>query len=66
MGTPARLPGPCGWYPPSVFGPLPTRERVLLPRLVIEWQVALVMYHGFADPLITPYGTIAYYESVVS
>jgi feruloyl esterase len=25
----------------------------------------LLMYHGYADQLITPYGTIAYYESVV-
>lgn len=25
----------------------------------------LLMYHGYADPLITPFGTIAYYESVV-
>ena len=26
----------------------------------------LLLYHGYADPLITPYGTIAYYESVVA
>jgi feruloyl esterase len=25
----------------------------------------LLIYHGYADQLITPYGTIAYYESVV-
>ncbi|MDH3293072.1 MAG: tannase/feruloyl esterase family alpha/beta hydrolase [Acidimicrobiia bacterium] len=25
----------------------------------------LLLYHGYADPLITPYGTVAYYESVV-
>lgn len=25
----------------------------------------LMMYHGYADPLITPFGTIAYYDDVV-
>ncbi|MDH3682087.1 MAG: tannase/feruloyl esterase family alpha/beta hydrolase [Acidimicrobiia bacterium] len=25
----------------------------------------LMLYHGYADPLITPFGTIAYYDSVV-
>ena len=25
----------------------------------------LMIYHGYADPLITPYGTIAYYDDVV-